>query len=119
LVSILRNLAKIKSGHHSPVVWIPYETVFFFLGGTLARAHGDRCRRLQWEEVFMLTRSNLASVAIRQPISCRWRLYFVIAFAVTIQARAQTPETQSGQPLPTTGTTKSRLGPLAFGRPHR
>lgn len=30
------------------------------------------------------------------------------------QVRGQTPGTEAGQPLPTTGTTESSIGPLAF-----
>jgi len=50
---------------------------------------------------------------VRKSLSAKW-LCFVVAVAVAIQVRAQTPGNQSGQPLPTTGTTESRIGPLAF-----
>lgn len=38
----------------------------------------------------------------------------VIVVAVAAQVRGQTSETQSRQPLPTTGTAESRIGSLAF-----
>ena len=46
-------------------------------------------------------------------LSVGW-LCFLVVVAVAIQVRGQTPGTQSGQPLPTTGTAESRIGPLAF-----
>ncbi len=45
--------------------------------------------------------------------SVKW-LCFLAVIAVGIPVRGQTPEGPSGQPLPTTGTTESRIGPLAF-----
>ncbi len=59
----------------------------------------------------MLTRTNLVSLAV---------LAWLVAAQLTPDAQAQdnTPggklASQSGQPLPTTGTIKSRIGPLAF-----
>ena len=41
-------------------------------------------------------------------------LCLVIVVAVAIQVRGQTPGTPDGHPLPTNGTTESRLGPLTF-----
>ena len=41
-------------------------------------------------------------------------LCFTVVIAIGIQVRGQTPGTQSAQPLPTTGTVESRIGPLAF-----
>ena len=47
--------------------------------------------------------------------SCTFGWLCILTFvAVAPQVRAQTPEPPSGLSLPTTGTTESRIGPLAF-----
>ena len=46
-------------------------------------------------------------------MSAKW-LCLIVVVAMATQVQGQTQGTPSGQPLPTTGTAESRIGPLAF-----